>query len=134
MAKTTINKKIDIFLSNSFGFGGTNSALVIKKFKKTMNKEDIIKKIITFLVDEFEVDEEDIQPDAILKDTLGLDSLDYVDLVVSVEANFGVKLVKPILLALLLFKVSMILSTIKLNLKQPNAKMGRQITWNSSRL
>jgi acyl carrier protein len=59
-----------------------------------MNKEDIIKKIITFLVDEFEVDEEDIQPDAILKDTLGLDSLDYVDLVVSVEANFGVKLVE----------------------------------------
>lgn len=34
LAKTTINKKIDIFLSNSFGFGGTNSALVIKKFKK----------------------------------------------------------------------------------------------------
>ena len=59
-----------------------------------MNKEDIIKKIITFLVDEFEVDEEDIQPDAILKDTLGLDSLDYVDLVVAIEANFGVKLVE----------------------------------------
>lgn len=27
----TINKKFDVFLSNSFGFGGTNSALVIKK-------------------------------------------------------------------------------------------------------
>lgn len=26
----TINKKIDVFLSNSFGFGGTNSALIIK--------------------------------------------------------------------------------------------------------
>ncbi len=28
----TVNKKINIFLSNSFGFGGTNSALIIKKF------------------------------------------------------------------------------------------------------
>ena len=34
----------------------------------------------------------EIQPDANLKDTLGLDSLDYVDLVVTVESNFGVKL------------------------------------------
>lgn len=29
----TINKKIDVFLSNSFGFGGTNSALILKKYK-----------------------------------------------------------------------------------------------------
>jgi len=59
-----------------------------------MNKEEIISKINAFLADEFEVDQEDIQPQAILKDTLGLDSLDYVDLVVSVESNFGVKLVE----------------------------------------
>ncbi|OOV19501.1 acyl carrier protein [Flavobacterium cheongpyeongense] len=59
-----------------------------------MNKEEIIKRINGFLVDEFEVDNDDIQPDANLKDTLGLDSLDYVDLVVSIEANFGVKLVE----------------------------------------
>ncbi|QSW91245.1 MULTISPECIES: phosphopantetheine-binding protein [Flavobacterium] len=59
-----------------------------------MNKEDIIAKINGFLVDEFEVDNDDIEPNANLKDTLGLDSLDYVDLVVSIEANFGVKLVE----------------------------------------
>lgn len=59
-----------------------------------MNKEEIIQKINMFLIDEFEVDEEEIQPEANLKDTLGLDSLDYVDLVVSVESNFGVKLVE----------------------------------------
>ena len=59
-----------------------------------MNKEEIITKMNVFLADEFEVDESEIQPDAILKDTLGLDSLDYVDLVVSVESNFGVKLVE----------------------------------------
>ncbi|MCC9017861.1 MULTISPECIES: acyl carrier protein [Flavobacterium] len=59
-----------------------------------MNKEEIIAKINGFLVDEFEVDNDDIEPDANLKETLGLDSLDYVDLVVSIESNFGVKLVE----------------------------------------
>ena len=59
-----------------------------------MNKEEIIARINGFLVDEFEVDNDDIEPDANLKDTLGLDSLDYVDLVVSIESNFGVKLVE----------------------------------------
>jgi acyl carrier protein len=59
-----------------------------------MNKEAIIEKVKEFLIEEFEVDGDDIQSDANLKDTLGLDSLDYVDLVVSIEANFGVKLVE----------------------------------------
>jgi len=31
LVKTTLNKNFDVFLSNSFGFGGTNSALIIKK-------------------------------------------------------------------------------------------------------
>lgn len=31
IATNTINKEINIFLSNSFGFGGTNSALIVKK-------------------------------------------------------------------------------------------------------
>ncbi|MBU3026406.1 acyl carrier protein [Zobellia galactanivorans] len=58
-----------------------------------MTKELIIQKIDDFLIDEFEVEEEEIAADANLKDTLGLDSLDFVDLVVAVESNFGVKLV-----------------------------------------
>ncbi len=31
LVNKTLNKKFDVFLSNSFGFGGTNSALIIKK-------------------------------------------------------------------------------------------------------
>ncbi len=34
IASKTVNKKFDIYLSNSFGFGGTNSAVVVKKFKE----------------------------------------------------------------------------------------------------
>ena len=57
-----------------------------------MNKEVIVERINYFLVDEFEVETEDIEPKANLKETLELDSLDFVDLVVAIEANFGVKL------------------------------------------
>jgi 3-oxoacyl-[acyl-carrier-protein] synthase-1 len=34
IVRTTTEKNIDVFLSNSFGFGGTNSSLIIKKFKQ----------------------------------------------------------------------------------------------------
>jgi len=33
LVKNTINKNIDVFLSNSFGFGGTNSAIIVKKYE-----------------------------------------------------------------------------------------------------
>ena len=59
-----------------------------------MKNEDIIEKINDFLVEEFEVELNKITPDANLKETLGLDSLDYIDLVVVIESNFAFK-VKP---------------------------------------
>jgi len=58
-----------------------------------IDKQGIINKIDDFLVDEFEVEESAISPDANLRDTLELDSLDFVDLVVAIESSFGVKLV-----------------------------------------
>ena len=59
-----------------------------------MENEEIIERINQFLSQEFEIDEEVMVPDANLKATLDLDSLDYIDLVVVIESNFSFK-VKP---------------------------------------
>ncbi len=56
-----------------------------------MNNQEIIEKVNGFLVDEFEADASLITPEASLKETLDLDSLDFVDLVVVIENNFGFK-------------------------------------------
>ncbi len=34
LVSKTLSKKIDVFLSNSFGFGGTNSALIVRKLQE----------------------------------------------------------------------------------------------------
>ena len=59
-----------------------------------MGNKEIIDRIHSFLIEEFEVEPEKILPEANLKETLGLDSLDYIDLVVVIESNFAFK-VKP---------------------------------------
>lgn len=56
-----------------------------------MTNDEIISQINGFLIEEFEVDGDTITPEAPLKETLELDSLDYVDLVVIIEGNFGIK-------------------------------------------
>ena len=57
----------------------------------TMDRENIAEKINGFLVVEFEIEPGEISPMANLRDTLGLDSLDYIDLAVVIESNFGFK-------------------------------------------
>ncbi|MDB5236029.1 MAG: phosphopantetheine-binding protein [Hymenobacter sp.] len=54
-------------------------------------KADVIANINEFLAEEFEVDIDTIRPEANLNETLSLDSLDYIDLVVMTESNFGFK-------------------------------------------
>ncbi len=55
-------------------------------------EETIRQKVIEVLVDEFELDQELLQPEATLYDDLGLDSLDAVDMVVALEKAFGMKM------------------------------------------
>ena len=60
-----------------------------------MTQQELIEKINTVLAGEFEVEQEVITPDAPLLETLDLDSLDLVDVVVLVDKNFGVTLTGP---------------------------------------
>lgn len=59
-----------------------------------MTREEIISTVNTFLIEEIEIEEEKIKDDALLKEDLGIDSLDFVDIVVIVEQHFGFK-IKP---------------------------------------
>ncbi len=59
-----------------------------------MSRKEIEEKVRAFLIDDLEIDEEKISDDATLKEDMGIDSLDFVDIVVIVEKNFGFK-IKP---------------------------------------
>ena len=59
-----------------------------------MKRDEIIATINDILVEEFEVDRSVIASEANFRESLGLDSLDYVDLVVVIQETFGVKLVE----------------------------------------
>ncbi len=52
---------------------------------------DTIEFIRDFLSEEFEINKDLIQPENNLRETLDLDSLDYVDLVVLIEENLRIK-------------------------------------------
>ncbi len=60
-----------------------------------MTNEEIVAKIREVLAEEFEVDVAEISPEGSLKDVLGLDSLDLVDVVVLIEEHFGITLKGP---------------------------------------
>jgi acyl carrier protein len=57
-----------------------------------MTRENIIKTINGLLIDEFEIEPNMITPAARLKDDLGLESLDFVDIAVIVQKEFGLTL------------------------------------------
>lgn len=57
-----------------------------------MTQEEIKQKVREFLIDEFEIEEDKINDEAKLKEDLGIDSLDIVDIVVIVQKTFGFKI------------------------------------------
>lgn len=59
-----------------------------------MSREEVISKVNDFLINEIEIEEDLLNENALLKEDLGIDSLDFVDIVVIVEKHFGFK-IKP---------------------------------------
>ncbi len=59
-----------------------------------MDYQAIEAKVTAFLTEELEIEENLITPDARLKEDLGIDSLEVVDVVVYVEKDLGFKM-KP---------------------------------------
>ena len=56
-----------------------------------MTKQEIIDKVNELLVEEFEIEADLLTPEASLKDDLEIDSLDFVDIVVMIDNEFGFK-------------------------------------------
>lgn len=59
-----------------------------------MLRSEIEEKVKNFLIEDLEIDEEKIVPEARLREDIGIDSLDIVDLVVIVDRTFGFR-IKP---------------------------------------
>jgi acyl carrier protein len=57
-----------------------------------VTEQEIITKVNTALVEEFELDPADMQPELSIYQDLGLDSLDTVDMVIVLEGAFNFKI------------------------------------------
>lgn len=57
-----------------------------------MADDELRRKVIAVLAEEFELDPEEMVPEATLYEDLGLDSLDAVDMVVVLEKTFNMKM------------------------------------------
>lgn len=66
-----------------------------------MTDQEIIKRADAALAEEFELSLEDMKPEALFREDLGLDSLDAVDMIIVLEQTFGVKIGKdPTMMAI----------------------------------
>lgn len=59
-----------------------------------MTDSEMIKRVNELLIEEFELEMQQMQPEALFKDDLDLDSLDAVDMVIVLEQEFKFKVKK----------------------------------------
>lgn len=56
-----------------------------------MSRDEVVVKVNDFLIDEFELEEDQLSPNALMKEDLDIESLDFVDIAVIIEKQFGLK-------------------------------------------
>ena len=56
-----------------------------------MSRDDVVVKVNDFLIDEFELEAIQLLPEALMKEDLDIESLDFVDIAVIIERDFGLK-------------------------------------------
>lgn len=56
-----------------------------------MSRDEVVVKVNDFLIDEFELEEDQLEPKALMKEDLDIESLDFVDIAVIIERDFGLK-------------------------------------------
>ena len=59
-----------------------------------MSRDEIYTKVQAVLVDALGVDEEEVTPNAVIKDDLGAESIDFLDIMFRLEKAFGIKIPK----------------------------------------
>ncbi len=59
-----------------------------------MTRDEIQTKVTKVLVDALGVDEEEVTPGAVIRDDLGAESIDFLDIMFRLEKEFGIKIPK----------------------------------------
>lgn len=59
-----------------------------------MTRDEIQTKVKAVLVDALGVDEEEVTPTAVIRDDLGAESIDFLDIMFRLEKTFGIKIPK----------------------------------------
>lgn len=72
---------------NNIIFAPTIIITIITK----MSRDEVVVKVNDFLIDEFELEEDQLSPGALMKEDLDIESLDFVDIAVIIEKQFGLK-------------------------------------------
>src|SRR2546423_14919988 len=57
-----------------------------------MTRDEIYKKVQAVLVDALGVDEDEATPNAVIRDDLGAESIDFLDIMFRLEKSFGIKI------------------------------------------